>query len=59
MSLRPELRRGLDELREAGALTAQVTGSGPTLFGVFSDRPSAERAAARLPGAVVSALRAV
>jgi 4-diphosphocytidyl-2C-methyl-D-erythritol kinase len=25
----------MDRLREAGALTARVTGSGPTVFGVF------------------------
>ena len=35
VSLRPELTARMDELREAGALTARVTGSGPTVFGVF------------------------
>jgi 4-diphosphocytidyl-2-C-methyl-D-erythritol kinase len=35
VSLRPELRPRMDALREAGALTARVTGSGPTVFGVF------------------------
>ena len=35
MSLRPELSGRMDALREAGALTARVTGSGPTVFGVF------------------------
>jgi 4-diphosphocytidyl-2-C-methyl-D-erythritol kinase len=35
VSLRPELRRRMEALREAGALTARVTGSGPTVFGVF------------------------
>jgi 4-diphosphocytidyl-2-C-methyl-D-erythritol kinase len=35
VSLRPDLAEGMDALREAGALTARVTGSGPTVFGVF------------------------
>ena len=35
LSLRPELSRRMDELHEAGALAARVTGSGPTVFGVF------------------------
>ncbi len=35
VSLRPELGGRMDALREAGALTARVTGSGPTVFGVF------------------------
>ena len=35
VSLRPELSARMDALREAGALTARVTGSGPTVFGVF------------------------
>jgi 4-diphosphocytidyl-2-C-methyl-D-erythritol kinase len=35
VSLRPELTARMDGLREAGALTARVTGSGPTVFGVF------------------------
>ena len=35
VSLRPELGDRMDRLRQAGALTARVTGSGPTVFGVF------------------------
>jgi 4-diphosphocytidyl-2-C-methyl-D-erythritol kinase len=35
VSLRPELGGRMEALREAGALTARVTGSGPTVFGVF------------------------
>jgi 4-diphosphocytidyl-2C-methyl-D-erythritol kinase len=31
----PELDARLDKLRDAGALAARVTGSGPTVFGVF------------------------
>ena len=34
-----------------------MTGSGPTFFGVYEDRTAADRAAAALPGAIVSALR--
>lgn len=49
LSLRPELAERMDALREAGALTARVTGSGPTVFGVFHageapDVPGAIRA---------------
>lgn len=58
LSLRPELERPLEALREAGALAALVTGSGPTTFGVFATVEEAERAAARIPGALVSTLRA-
>jgi 4-diphosphocytidyl-2-C-methyl-D-erythritol kinase len=35
VSLRPELSGRMDALRGAGALSARVTGSGPTVFGVF------------------------
>ena len=57
VSLRPGLTETIDALRGAGALSALVTGSGPTVFGVFADRDAAERAAARLPGALVTGLR--
>jgi len=53
LSLRPELRQRLDALTAAGAFGAVVSGSGPTCFGLFPDRPSAETAAAELPGALV------
>jgi 4-diphosphocytidyl-2-C-methyl-D-erythritol kinase len=49
LSLRPELAEPIAALRDAGALGAQVSGSGPTTFGVFADRAAAERAA-RLVG---------
>jgi 4-diphosphocytidyl-2-C-methyl-D-erythritol kinase len=35
LALRPDLGARMDALRAAGALTARVTGSGPTVFGVF------------------------
>jgi 4-diphosphocytidyl-2-C-methyl-D-erythritol kinase len=56
LSLRPELANALEALADAGALAAQVTGSGPTAFGVFADRAAAERAAGQLPGAIVTGL---
>lgn len=45
LSLRPELGAAIDALEDAGAMTALVTGSGPTVFGVFATRDEAERAA--------------
>ena len=57
LSLRPDLERPLGALRRAGALAALVTGSGPTVFGVFRDRAAAAAAAAEIPGALVAALR--
>lgn len=47
-SLRPEVGEALDALRAAGAPLAQLTGSGPTAFGLFADMAAAERAAASL-----------
>lgn len=57
LSLRPQLERPLRALTEAGALAALVTGSGPTVFGVFADRAAAVSAAARVPGGLVSMVR--
>ncbi|MEA2494375.1 MAG: 4-diphosphocytidyl-2-C-methyl-D-erythritol kinase [Thermoleophilaceae bacterium] len=54
VKLRPELEVILDQLRNAGALGAQVSGSGPTVFGVFSDRAAADAAAAEIPDALVT-----
>jgi len=49
ISLRPEIAEALSALSEAaGAAHAMVTGSGPTAFGLFADRASAERAADQL-----------
>lgn len=56
LSLRPELAEPIEALLGAGALAAQVTGSGPTTFGVFAERQAAERAAADLPGSIVTGL---
>jgi 4-diphosphocytidyl-2-C-methyl-D-erythritol kinase len=57
LSLRPDLAETLARLRAAGALGAAVSGSGPTCFGLFADRPAAAAGAADIPGAIVSALR--
>jgi 4-diphosphocytidyl-2C-methyl-D-erythritol kinase len=52
LSLRPDLATRLAALRDAGALGAAVSGSGPTCFGLFGDRAAAGRAAAAIPGAL-------
>ena len=57
LSLRPELGERLDALAAAGAFGAAVSGSGPTCFGLFPDRSSAETAASELAGALVTELR--
>jgi 4-diphosphocytidyl-2-C-methyl-D-erythritol kinase len=57
LSLRPDLSAKLDSLRSAGALGAAVSGSGPTCFGLFTDREAAEETAASIRGALVTELR--
>ena len=54
LRLRPEVAGALDQLRNAGALTAQVSGSGPTAFGLFEHRAAAEEAAAGITGALAA-----
>ncbi|MEA2420611.1 MAG: 4-diphosphocytidyl-2-C-methyl-D-erythritol kinase [Thermoleophilaceae bacterium] len=58
IELRPELPAVLASLRGQGALGALVSGSGPTCFGLFEDRATAEAVAARIDGALASGLRA-
>jgi 4-diphosphocytidyl-2-C-methyl-D-erythritol kinase len=58
LALRPELDDTLAAIRAAGALGVAVSGSGPTCFGLFGDRGAAERAAAAVPGALMSELGA-
>ena len=58
LSLRSNLQQGIDALLEAGALGAGLSGSGPTMFGVFAGPDDAERAAAALDGAIATRLRA-
>ncbi|HEY7257895.1 MAG TPA: hypothetical protein VH459_02440 [Gaiellales bacterium] len=54
LGLRPDVRAALAALRAAGALHAQVTGSGPTAFGLFPHREAAEEAAGAIPGALAA-----
>lgn len=42
----PDLVRIKDTMKEAGALNAMMSGSGPTVFGIFEDRSLARQAAA-------------
>lgn len=57
LSLRPELAEVVASLRDAGALAAGISGSGPTVFGVFGSADEAERAAGTLDGARAVGLR--
>lgn len=54
LRLRPELAETLEQLRAAGALAAQVSGSGPTVFGLFADVETANAAAEQVPGSLVT-----
>ncbi|MFI5027415.1 MAG: 4-(cytidine 5'-diphospho)-2-C-methyl-D-erythritol kinase [Solirubrobacterales bacterium] len=47
-ALRPEIGDGLAELRAAGAPAALLTGSGPTVFGLFEDIAAARVASERI-----------
>jgi 4-diphosphocytidyl-2-C-methyl-D-erythritol kinase len=57
LSLRPELRDVIGRLRQAGALAARVTGSGPTVFGVFKAVAAADGASSLFPGSIATKLR--
>jgi 4-diphosphocytidyl-2-C-methyl-D-erythritol kinase len=57
LSLRPELTRTRAQLEDAGAITARISGSGPTAFGIFATHAEAETAAALFSDAIVSRLR--
>lgn len=46
--LHPEIGTIRETMRASGALTAAMTGSGPTVFGIFAERSSAEQAYHRL-----------
>jgi 4-diphosphocytidyl-2-C-methyl-D-erythritol kinase len=54
LSLRPALAGRLDQLRGRGAQGALVSGSGPTVFGIFESRDQAATAAEGLTGALVT-----
>jgi 4-diphosphocytidyl-2-C-methyl-D-erythritol kinase len=54
LGLRPQVAATLATLRDAGALAAHLTGSGPTAVGLFPHREAAEEAAAGIPGALAA-----
>jgi 4-diphosphocytidyl-2-C-methyl-D-erythritol kinase len=54
LALHPGIAASLDALRAAGALAAAVSGSGPTVFGVFPDPAAAETARAGVPGSIAT-----
>jgi 4-diphosphocytidyl-2-C-methyl-D-erythritol kinase len=53
LSLRPELRRALRAVDDAGAMAALLSGSGPTVAALAADEDAAVRLAATLAGAGV------
>ena len=52
--IHPQLAGIKEQLLSSGAMMAQMSGSGPTLFGIFSDRESRERAHRSLSGLTAS-----
>jgi 4-diphosphocytidyl-2-C-methyl-D-erythritol kinase len=54
LSLRPHLAARLDAVRAAGADVALVSGSGPTVLGLYRDANAAREAQERFPGAQVA-----
>jgi 4-diphosphocytidyl-2-C-methyl-D-erythritol kinase len=54
LSLRPELRGTLDAVAATGADVTMVSGSGPTVLGLFRERDRAKAAVERFPGASVA-----
>ena len=55
LRLRPELAGTLAAVREAGALAAAISGSGPTVFGIFPDEASARAASEVVEGSIPTA----
>ncbi len=54
LSLRPELEGTIEDMRSAGALAAAVSGSGPTVFGIFADPEAARAAGERIEGSIAT-----
>ena len=48
MAMQPAIREAVDALFAAGAVCAQMSGSGSAVFGVFRDAPERDRALARI-----------
>ena len=55
ISLQPDIEPRLQQLRDAGAGSVLVAGSGPTTFGSFDDPERAAAVARVLPGAIAVA----
>lgn len=53
LSLKPELQDTIDRAKAAGALTAMVSGSGPTVFAIARDHSSANKIAAEFGGTAI------
>jgi 4-diphosphocytidyl-2-C-methyl-D-erythritol kinase len=53
-SLRPDLEATLERVRAAGADVVMLSGSGPTVLGLYRDAHAARAAAKELPGARVA-----
>jgi 4-diphosphocytidyl-2-C-methyl-D-erythritol kinase len=54
LRLRPELSDTIQVLSDAGALGAQVSGSGPTVFGIFANADAATAAAEQIPASLLT-----
>jgi 4-diphosphocytidyl-2-C-methyl-D-erythritol kinase len=54
LHLLPAIAGELDRVRELGADHALVSGSGPTVLGLFAEADAAREAAERLPGAIAT-----
>ncbi len=53
LSLKPELQEIIDRAKASGALTAMVSGSGPTVFAIARDQLSANQIAAEFGGTAI------
>ena len=57
IELCPGIADALARCARRGALAAAVSGSGPTVFGIFGDRAAAEAAAGSVPGSIADRAR--
>ena len=51
----PEVAQAMQQLRDAGAAAVRMSGSGSAVYGLFETDDAAQRAAAALPGAILTA----
>ncbi len=59
IEMAPDVSVALEALKDAGALAARVTGSGPTTFGIFKSFDSAEVAAKKLEASGAIAVKPI